>query len=219
MINNKYLVMTLALLLTACSDHTAAPPTHGEIGVAQAPISLSGNTSANAGPTTAVSGGPNLMGITIPTTTGVVGRIENGLEGKAKSTQGNFSKALKQVKTNLPKVTNINNAAGFDQIQLLVYAACSDLTVGGNPIMKSVYNVNPSATIATNQAFLVAAGVRMLDQHVAGLASQGPDSAQITTIFTNLVQAQAAVTSNTSTMAFMTVCIAANSAGTTLLGM
>ena len=207
-----------AHVLLGCSEHTLVPPEHGQVGVAAAPVSMKGNTVTNAGPTLPISGGPMATGIMIPTSTAVVGRIENGLEGRARSTQGNFRNALRQVRTNLPKVTNINNASGFDQIQLLVYAACSDLTTGGTPAMQSVYNVQPGASVATNQAALVSAGVRMLDKHVAGLASQGPDSAQVTTIFTNLVQAQVAA-SATSKMAFMTVCIAANTAGSTLLGM
>jgi hypothetical protein len=119
----------------------------------------------------------------------------------------------------LPKVSDVNQASGYDQVQLLVYAACSDLTTGGTPQMQSRYGVTPSASIATNEAALIAAGIRMLDQHSAGLASRGPASAQVSTIFTTLVQAQAAVGTNTSKMAFMAVCIAANTAGTTLLGL
>lgn len=205
--------------LMGCSEHTLVPPEHGQVGVAAAPVSMKGNSVANAGPTLPVSGGPMTTGIMIPTSSAVVGRIENGLEGRARSTQGNFRTALRQVRTNLPKVSNINNAAGFDQIQLLVYAACSDLTTNGNnSVMRTMYNVQPTGTAASNQAALVSAGVRMLDRHVAGLASQGPDSAQVATIFTNLVQAQVDA-SATSTVAFMSVCIAANTAGSTLLGM
>lgn len=217
--NYKISLVVFAGLLTSCSNHELGPPPHGEIGAAVAAESISGNSLANAGPTPAVSGGANLLGVAVPAGVAAVKRIENGLEGVAPSTQGNFARTLAQVRPNLPKVTKVADASGYDQIQLLAYAACSDLTVGGTPLMQSRYNVQVSATIAANQAALVSAGLRILDQHSAGLASQGPASAQITTILTNLVQAQAAVATNTSKMAFMTVCIAASTAGSTLLGM
>ncbi len=213
-----YLAM-LSLILVACSDHESGPPPHGETGAAVNAVSITGNGLANAGPAAPVSGGPNLLGVTAPAGPSAAGRIENGLEGMAKANAGNFALSLSQVRTNLPKVTSVNDAAGYDQVELLAYAACSDLTVGGTPLMQSRYNVTVGGTIAANQTALVAAGVRMLDQHTAGLASQGPDAAQISTIFNNLVTAQAAVGTNTSKMAFMAVCIAANTAGAALLGM
>src|SRR5437870_4897097 len=100
----KKLSVILALTLLGCSNHEVAPPTHGEVGVAVAPHSIAGNDATNAGPTLPVSGGANALGVIIPTSGGVVARIENGLEGSAKSTTGNFAKALTQVRTNLPKV-------------------------------------------------------------------------------------------------------------------
>jgi hypothetical protein len=212
----KNLIYLLPLLLLACSDHEIGPGIHGEIGAAVAASSIAGNSSGSAGPTTGLSGGPNLLGVTVPTGTAAVGRIQNGLEGLVKPTQGNFQRSLAQVRTNLPKSTDVTAAAGYDQIELLVYSACSDLTSGSVPLMQSKYGIQPSATVTANQAALVAAGMRMLDQHTAGIASQGSASAQLTTIFTGLVLAQ---TGNTSKMAFMTVCIAANTAGTALLGM
>ena len=210
----------LGTLLVACSEHELwQGPTHNEVGVAVAPVSISGNSTARSGPTTPVSGGANATGVAVPTGEAVIARITNGLEGTVKQTTGNFSTAISQLSTNLPKVTSVNAAAGYDQLQLLVYAACADLTTGGAPIMQSKYNVSPSGTIAANQAALVSAGIRMLDQHTGGIASQGPDAAQLNTILTNLVTAQAAVNTNTSTMAFITVCLAANTAGIALLGM
>ena len=149
----------------------------------------------------------------------MVARLQTGLGGNVSATSGNFAKALSQVRSNLPKVTNVTNAAGFDQVELLAYAACSDLTVGGQPKMQTKYNVQPSASIASNQAALVAAGMTMLDQHTASLASQGPAAAQLSTIFTNLVNTEASTASNTSTIAFMAVCIAANTAATAMLGL
>ncbi len=209
----------LAAFVVGCSYHEKEIPSHGQVGVAVEPTPISNNTVAQAGPTTAVSGGANQNGVLVATGSGVVARLENGLEKNAVSTAGNFKKSLKLVNTNLPSKANIQNASGFDQVQLLAYAACSDLTTGNNPLMKTVYGVIPSATIASNQPALIAAGLRMLDQHTAGLASQGPDSAAVTTVLTNLVQAQAAVGTNTSKMAFMTVCIAVNTAGTSMLGL
>lgn len=216
---NSTLILPAFVLLAACSAHTVSPPFHGEIGVAVAPQSLRGNTIDKAGPASPVSGGANTLGITVPTNNAVAARIENGLEGAVKRTAGNFQRAMPQYQPNMPKVANVMNASGFDQIQLLIYAACSDLTTGTTPLMQSKYGVQPNATIATNQTALVNAGLRMLDQHTAGLATQGPDNAQLTTIFTTLVQNQAAVGTNTSKIAFMAVCIAANTAGTTMLGL
>lgn len=217
---NSIVIILASLLFVGCSDHQVGEGLHGEIGLALPPRSLEGNTSGTqAGPTTDVSGGPNTLGVTAPTAEAAVSRIANGFEGRAPATQGNFRTALQNVKTNLPKLTNVNNAAGYDQIQLLAYAACADLTTGGTPVMQSVYGVQPSATIAANQTALVNAGVRILDQHAAGLASQGPGAAQVNTVLTSLVQAQAAGAGNTSKMAFMAVCIAATTAGTALLGM
>lgn len=208
-----------SLLLIGCSAHKVSPPFHGETGVAVAPQSIKGNSIDKAGPASPISGGTNLLGITVPTNNSVAARIENGLEGNAKRTAGNFQRALGQYLPNMPKVPNVNNASGFDQIQLLIYAACSDLTTGGTPLMQSRYGVQVNGSVASNQTALVNAGLRMLDQHTAGLATQGPDNAQLTTILTTLVQNQAAVATNTSKMAFMAVCIAANTAGTTMLGL
>ena len=212
------LLFFIGSFVTACSDHEIGPPTHGEVGVAVAPVSIAGNNLTKAGPTTAVSGGSNTLGVLAPTADAAVARIANGLEGNAPATSGNFSRALAQLKTNLPKVPNINNATGYDQVQLLAYAACADLTTGGTPLMQSKYGVQANAQTTANQAALVAAGIRILDQHAASLASQGPGSAQVTSVFANLVQQQ--ITDGaTSKMAFMTVCIAASTAGSTLLGM
>lgn len=207
------IALSLGTGMVACSNHTPGIPPHGEVGVAMPPISISGNGINAAGVTAPVSGGPNLKGVVVPTATGIVGRLQVGIG--VSSTTGNFQRALTQVRTNLPSATDVNKVSGFDQAQLLVFAACSDLTTGTNPLMRTRYNVNPTATVATNQAALIAAGMTMLDSHTAKLASEGPAVAQLNTIFTNLVQTQ---TANTSTVAFMTVCIAANSAGSFMLG-
>lgn len=178
----------------------------------------SSNTDAAGGVGSMSAGnGANVPGtgaLSVPTTNAVVQRLQNGLEGKAPSTAGNFAKALALVKTNLPTVTDPTKATGYDQVQLLAYAACSDLRA----TMQANYQVNPNGTIASNQAALVAAGVKMLDQYTAGLASQGPTASQVSQAFTNLVTTVAATQGNTSTIAFVSVCIAANVTGATMLG-
>ncbi len=214
---SQLLLVVSSTVLLSCADHRAGIPPHGEVGVAVAPLAISGNTVNKAGPTTPVSGGPNLLGVAVPTTTALAARIQNGLQGMIAPTSGNFARALGQVRTNLPKVSDVHKASGFDQVQLLAYAACSDLTTGGTPLMRSRYNIIPTSTVAANQAALISAGMSILDQHTAGLASQGPNAAQVTTVITNLVQAQV-TNASTSTVAFMTVCIAANTAGATMLG-
>jgi hypothetical protein len=215
----KILALIAGAALLGCSNHQTYPNRgHLEQGVAVAPQSLTGNSASKAGSTLPVSGGPNLTGVNVPTTNGIVARIENGLEKKVASTRGNFSRSLTQVRSNLPKVADANGATGFDQVELLAYSACSDLTTGAPSLMQSMYNVIPANTVTANQAALIAAGVRILDAHTAGLASQGPDSAQVTSVLANLVQTQ--VTNGvTSTVAFMAVCIAANTAGSVMMGL
>lgn len=208
----------IAVAITSCADHRKGIPPHGEIGVAVAPQSISGNSVNKAGITLPVSGGPMQLGVVIPTTTAVASRIQNGLQGMVSPMAGNFQRALNQTRTNLPKVADVNKAAGFDQVQLLAYAACSDLTTGATPLMRTRYNVNPATSVVANQAALVAAGLSILDAHLAGLASQGSAATQVNTVLNNLITAQAAVGTNTTTMVFMSVCIAASTAASTMLG-
>ena len=156
--------------------------------------------------------------LSVPTAEATVARIQVGLENKVSPLTGNFATALAQVKGNLPKVTDPTTATGYDQLQLLVYAACSDLTTGATPLMTSFYTVPATGTIMANQTALIAAGTRMLDQHAAGLASGGSASAEVKQTLTDLVQKIAATSTNTTKIAFMSVCIAANTAGTALLG-
>jgi hypothetical protein len=141
------------------------------------------NTGAGGGSTVAGKGS-----LTAPTAEAAITRIQNGLEGSVNPLAGNFARTLAQVKSNLPKVTDPLKTTGFDQVQLLAYGACSDLTTGNTPIMQSKYGVTKAGTIAAQQAALVAAGVKMLDQHVAGLASQSSASAAVNAAFTALVQ-------------------------------
>ncbi|MGZ3727424.1 MAG: hypothetical protein ACXVBD_16590 [Pseudobdellovibrio sp.] len=161
---------------------------------------------------------PGVGSFSVPTAAAVVARIQNGLEQNAKSTAGNFAKSLAQVQPNLPSVTDPTKATGFDQIQLLVYGACSDLTSGTTPLMQSKYGVSTTGTIAANQSALIAAGMKMLDQYTAGIASNSSATAALQTALTTLVSQIASDSANTSKIAFMSVCIAANTAGSSLLG-
>jgi hypothetical protein len=154
---------------------------------------------------------------TVPTADAVVTRIKIGLENNVSPQAGNFQRSLAQVKNNLPKDPDPMKASGYDQVQLLVYAACSDLTTGNTPLMQSRYSVTKNGSIATNSANLIAAGRRMLDNYVAGLASQGPTSADVTAALTTLVNTIAGQAGGNSTIAFMSVCMAANTAGATLM--
>ena len=154
----------------------------------------------------------------VPTSEAIVARLENGLEKNVRSTAGNFSRALTQVRTNLPTVTDPTKATGYDQIQLLVYGACSDLTTGTTPLMQSRYSVTANGSIATNQNNLVNAGMRMLDQYTAGIATSSTATVALQSALTKLVTELSQTSTNTSRIAFMSVCIAANTAGTSLLG-
>ena len=82
--------------------------------------------------------------------------------------------------------------------------------------MKSAYGVDPKATVANSQAALIAAGMKMLDQYTAGLASNSEATTQVRSALQDLVQTVTA--GNTTTIVFMSVCIAANTAGSMLLG-
>jgi len=153
-----------------------------------------------------------------PTADGIVKRIQNGLEKNVNPMTGNFATVLNQVRGNLPKTPDPTQATGFDQVQLLVYAACSDLTTGATPLMQSKYSVPTTGTVAANKAVLIAAGKKMLDQYTAGLATQGNAAGQINGALGVLVDRIASVATNTTKMAFMGVCIAANTAGSSMTG-
>jgi hypothetical protein len=180
----------------------------------------SNSESSLGDPTTPGCGGcsvPGVGALSVPTGDALVARIQNGLDNNVSPQSGNFKNALAQSKTNLPKVTDPTKATGFDQAELLIYAACSDLTTGGTPQMQSKYGVTKAGSIATNQNALIAAGISMLDKHTAGLASQGPTAAAVRQAFTDIVTKVSSAGGNTSTIAFVSVCIAANTAGATLM--
>jgi hypothetical protein len=142
----------------------------------------------------------------------VIARIQNTLIG-ANPLAGNFSRAVAQVKPNLPQTANPVQATGFDQIPLLVYAACSD-------VKPSSYGVPTTGTITANSAALVAAGMTMLDAGLAGLASQGPSSADFQSALQGLVSTLAADKAATQTMttSFIAVCMAATTAAVSMAG-
>jgi len=147
-----------------------------------------------------------------PTADGVIARIQNTLVG-ANPLAGNFSRAVAQVKPNLPQTANPVQATGLDQIPLLVYGACSDVKL-------SSYGVPTTGTVTANSAALVAAGMTMLDAGLAGLASQGPSSADFQSTLQGLVSTLAADTAATQTMttSFIAVCMAATTAAVSMAG-
>jgi hypothetical protein len=165
------------------------------------PVQNSGTT----GPTVSTS---------VPSMAGVVGRIQKGLPNVS-STTGNFAKVLAQVQTNLPSVTDPTKATGMDQIPVLIYGACSDISTS---LMSSVYKVNSSTSVSANMAPLVAAGVTMVNLHVANLAAAGtPLNAQVSAVFTTLVNSDISAGATTA-QAFNSVCLAANSFGVGMTG-
>lgn len=154
---------------------------------------------------------PGLGSASAPTAEAVIGRIRNTLGTDPLA--GNFSRAIAQVKPNLPQVANPVQATGLDQIPLLVYAACTDAKL-------ATYGVPTTGTITANSASLVAAGMTMLDAGLAGLASQGPASADFQAALAALVSTLAAdkVAAQTMTTSFIAVCMAATTAAVSMVG-
>jgi hypothetical protein len=152
----------------------------------------------------------------VPSSSAVVGRIMKGLPSVSPAT-GNFKTALAQVQTNLPSVTDPTKATGLDQIPLLVYAACADIS-GNTTTLKNSYSINSSGTVASNSASLVAAGTAMVNLHVGNLAAAGTAlNSQVNTVFTTLVNSDISAGA-TTVQAFNTVCMAANSFGVGMTG-
>lgn len=206
----KFVTFIAAILFFSCSGKRAD--------LLRNPASLAPEESANEN---VFGGGATVTGkgaFSVPTSEGLVMRLQNGLDGNAKATAGNFARAFGQVKKNLPQLANPIKATGFDQVQLLVFGACSDLTTGTTPLMFSKYAVDPKLSITANQNSLVSAGLRMLDRHTAGLASQSLAAPKIKAALTNLTTQLSVNGGNTSIIAFMSVCIAANTVGSSLLG-
>jgi hypothetical protein len=159
---------------------------------------------------------PGLGSASAPTADGVIGRIQNALVG-ANPLAGNFAKAIAQVKPNLPQVANPLQAVGLDQIPLLVYAACSDVKM-------SAYNVPNTGAISDNAAALVSEGMTILNTALGGLATDAPQSSQLQAKIQSLVDALAADKKSDGTAAqtmktsFVSVCMAATTAGVGMVG-
>ena len=155
---------------------------------------------------------PGVGSASAPTADAVIGRIRNTLIG-VDPLAGNFAKAIAQVKPNLPQMTNPVQATGLDQIPLLAYAACTDTKLAS-------YNVPTTGTVSANSAALVAAGMKMLDAGLAGLASQGASSADFQTALQALVSTLATDKAATQTMttSFIAVCMASTTAAVSMAG-
>lgn len=223
------LVIVVALLaISACVGIVgkSANSSHGNQSVGDSGPDTTTNTVVGGdliggGANTGAGYGASVAGVgslTAPTQDGIVARLKNGLEDNVNPRAGNFARSLTQVSSNLPQVTDPLKVTGFDQVQLLAYAACSDLTTGNTPLMQTRYGVTKAGTITAQSTALVAAGMKMLDAHLAGLASTSSSSAKVTSALQTLVQ-KVNVTGNNATIAFMAVCVAANTAGTAMMGM
>jgi hypothetical protein len=152
------------------------------------------------------------VGSTLFTTSdAVVGRVALGLTGTTVApTAGNFKTAVTQLASNLPQTTNPLQATGADQVPLLAYAACSDVKTGA-------FGITFASSVSSQKAAIVAAGVKILDQHVGGLAS-GQFNSQVSQVFSTLVDQDAALGDNTQ-ITFISVCMAADTYGTSMRGM
>lgn len=153
---------------------------------------------------------PGVGALSVPTGNAVIQRIIIGVEGHASVSSGNFGSVSRQVIPNLSNSTDPTQFNGGDANMLLAYAACVDAGPGN-------FGITTSKTAAQNQAALIAAGIRFLNNYTAGLASAGAASAQLTAAVTNIVN-QSIANGSTATMAFYTVCMAANTAGSTMMG-
>ncbi len=142
---------------------------------------------------------PGLGSASAPTADAVIGRIRNTLIGVDPP--------------NLPQMTNPVQATGLDQIPLLVYAACTDAKLVS-------YNVPTTGTVSANSAALVAAGMKMLDAGLAGLASQGASNGDFQAALQALVSTLAAdkATTQTMTTSFIAVCMASTTAAVSMVG-
>ncbi len=224
--SKRALIPIAIVTLTACGGIVGKSSNSNSGGDSSAPMAgTNDNGSLGAdligGGNNGAGNGANVPGtgsMTGPTADAVIARLKNGMANNVNPLAGNFARTLTQVRTNLPKVTDPIKATGFDQVQLLAYGACSDLTTGTPGLMSSQYGVTKGATVASQSAALVTAGVRILDAHTAGLASTSSANAEVRTAFQTLVSKIGAVAGNNSTIAFMAVCIAANTAGSSMMG-
>lgn len=185
-------------LFTSCS--LQKDPSEG---IKQSNLSSSGNPADEVG----VLGVP---GANVPTTEGIVARIQNGLKSVALPTAGNFRIALIQLGTNLPENPNPNLATGYDQVPLLAYAACTDVPL-------STYGITGSS-IPGAKAAIVAAGINILNQHTGGLVTSASLTPGVSAIFGKLVDDNAKISGETVQMTFISVCMTASTYGTQMMG-
>ena len=212
----KTVMLTAPLVLSACTD--------GFLGsVFKSSTSTSTQAATEKSDFVAGSGAsvPGVGACNVPTGDALIARITNGLQGHVDVTKGNFKLATDQYKENAQQTMNPVLASGYDQAALIVNAACSDLTIGTGapPAMKSVYGVDPALALEDPSATataLVKTCTGILDQYTAGLSSTGSKAPEVLSICNdlvkNLVQQRA-----TTTVAFMSVCNAANLTGSMLL--
>lgn len=155
-------------------------------------------------------GVPGVPGASVPTSKAISLRIMNGLNNNAVPTAKNFAASLAQLGTNLPENTNPNLATGYDQVPLLAYAACTD-------VAPATYNITGNS-IPNARAALIAAGVNILDRHTGGLASTGPNAAQVQAIFGQLIDDNAKIAGETVLMEWISVCMTASTFGAQMMG-
>ena len=192
----------LAALVTSLATIACAPATESV-----------GNGPPDAGlPSEPGTDLPGTGSASAPTADAVIGRIRNTLIA-VDPLAGNFARAIAQVKPNLPQMTNPVQATGLDQIPLLVYGACTDAKLAS-------YSVPTTGTISANSAALVAAGMKMLDAGLAGLASQGASTADFQAALQSLVSTLAADKAPVQTMttSFIAVCMASTTAAVSMVG-
>jgi hypothetical protein len=177
---------------------------------------------------------PGTGSTSVPTADAVATRIEVGLQGNVSRTAGSFSTAFNQFSRNLANVTNPLEATGYENISLIVYAACTDInsTIAARTPTSSPpgYGVTFGGTLAAQSANLISAGIQMVNQHTGGLASSDPAlNTQVRAVFQNLLNAHAGTappagseyvvvnpaTSRNTQSAFVSICMAANVFGVT----
>lgn len=168
----------------------------------------------------------------VPTANAVITRLNKGLSampaGSSSPVPGfqcqqgnNCSKALSNVMGNLPYNSNPLLATGLDQIPLLVYAGCNDLTLSNYGVATS------NTTVAAQTQNLINAGVGFVNAHVGGLASSGALNSQVTAVFQTLITSNASAFAAQSPVPsvatqikqdFYSICMAANSFGIAMTG-
>jgi hypothetical protein len=207
----KYLTLMIPamLVLTGC-NYLKENGTFGS--------SSQSSTAQDVSPVVAGTGStlPGVGALSMPTANATVQRIINGLEGHVQvvADNNNMAFAYRNLSGQLSNSADPTHFTGGDTTMLIAYAACT--AVSGQ--MNTIYGVNGSLTVAANKTALVNAGMRILDHYLANLASQGSASTQVKAALNATVAQSISNGVSSSTMAFVTVCTAANTAGSTLMG-